>query len=137
MGRTTGRQLVLRLSTRTNGVTGNMDWYFQFTPHDIHDWDAIQVPILGNIMYEGEMRKVMMWANRNAFYYTLDRETGEFLVGKPYALKLGLKGLMKTVVQSVYPIWNHLPKARWYHQRLAEARTGGHLLSVLVPVCFT
>ena len=66
-----------------NGVTGNMDWYFQFTPHDIHDWDAIQVPILGNIMYEGEMRKVMMWANRNAFYYTLDRETGEFLVGKP------------------------------------------------------
>ena len=76
-----------------NGVTGNMDWYFQFTPHDIHDWDAIQVPILGNIMYEGEMRKVMMWANRNAFYYTLDRETGEFLVGKPYALQTWAEGL--------------------------------------------
>ena len=76
-----------------NGVTGNLEWYFQFTPHDIHDWDAIQVPILGDIMYEGEMRKVMMWANRNAFYYTLDRETGEFLVGKPYARQTWAEGL--------------------------------------------
>ncbi len=76
-----------------SGETGEMDWYFQFTPHDIHDWDAIQVPILGDIMYEGEMRKVMMWANRNAFYYTLDRETGEFLVGKPYAKQTWAEGL--------------------------------------------
>ena len=76
-----------------NVETGEMDWYFQFTPHDIHDWDAIQVPILGDIMYEGEMRKVMMWANRNAFYYTLDRETGEFLVGKPYAKQTWAEGL--------------------------------------------
>ena len=76
-----------------NGENGNLEWYFQFTPHDIHDWDAIQVPILGDIMYEGEMRKVMMWANRNAFYYTLDRETGEFLVGKPYALQTWAEGL--------------------------------------------
>ena len=76
-----------------NGDDGNLEWYFQFTPHDIHDWDAIQVPIIGDIMYEGEMRKVMMWANRNAFYYTLDRETGEFLVGKPYALQTWAEGL--------------------------------------------
>ena len=76
-----------------NGENGDLEWYFQFTPHDIHDWDAIQVPILGDIMYEGEMRKVMMWANRNAFYYTLDRETGEFLVGKPYALQTWAEGL--------------------------------------------
>ena len=76
-----------------NGENGNLEWYFQFTPHDIHDWDAIQVPIIGDIMYEGEMRKVMMWANRNAFYYTLDRETGEFLVGKPYALQTWAEGL--------------------------------------------
>ena len=76
-----------------NGENGNLEWYFQFTPHDIHDWDAIQVPIIGDIMYEGEMRKVMMWANRNAFYYTLDRETGEFLVGKPYARQTWAEGL--------------------------------------------
>ncbi len=76
-----------------NGEDGNLEWYFQFTPHDIHDWDAIQVPIIADIMYEGEMRRVMMWANRNAFYYTLDRETGEFLVGKPYALQTWAEGL--------------------------------------------
>ena len=76
-----------------NGENGNLEWYFQFTPHDIHDWDAIQVPILADIMYEGEMRKAMLWANRNAFYYTLDRETGEFLVGKPYALQTWAEGL--------------------------------------------
>ena len=73
--------------------TGDLAWYFQFTPHDVHDWDAIQIPILGDIMYEGELRKVMMWANRNAFYYTLDRETGEFLVGTPYAEQTWAEGL--------------------------------------------
>ena len=76
-----------------NGDGGDMAWYFQFTPHDVHDWDAIQVPILADIEYEGATRKVMMWANRNAFYYTLDRETGEFLVGKPYALQTWAEGL--------------------------------------------
>ena len=68
-----------------NGDTGEMEWYFQFTPHDVHDWDAIQVPILADLQIDGGIRKVMMWANRNAFYYTLDRETGEFLVGEPFA----------------------------------------------------
>jgi alcohol dehydrogenase (cytochrome c) len=68
-----------------NGNTGEMEWYFQFTPHDVHDWDAIQVPILADLQMDGGIRKVMMWANRNAFYYTLDRVTGEFLVGEAFA----------------------------------------------------
>ena len=76
-----------------NGDTGAMEWYFQFTPHDVHDWDAIQVPILADPRMDGETRKVMMWANRNAFYYTLDRETGEFLVGKPFAKQTWAEGL--------------------------------------------
>ena len=76
-----------------NGETGELAWYFQFTPHDVHDWDAIQIPILGDIMYEGAPRRVMMWANRNAFYYTLDRETGEFLVGTPFAEQTWAEGL--------------------------------------------
>ncbi|MEE2792293.1 MAG: PQQ-dependent dehydrogenase, methanol/ethanol family [Acidobacteriota bacterium] len=76
-----------------NGTTGNLEWYFQFTPWDVHDWDAIQVPILADLEIDGEMRKVMMWANRNAFYYTLDRETGEFLVGKPFARQTWAEGL--------------------------------------------
>ena len=76
-----------------DGGTGEMAWYFQFTPHDVHDWDAIQVPILADLEFDGAVRKVMMWANRNGFYYTLDRETGEFLVGKAYALQTWAEGL--------------------------------------------
>ena len=79
-----------------DGDTGQLVWYFQFTPHDVHDWDAIQVPILADIEFDGEPRKVMMWANRNAFYYTLDRETGEFLVGKPFARQTWAESLDET-----------------------------------------
>ena len=68
-----------------DGNSGELSWYFQFTPHDVHDWDAIQVPVLADIEYDGQPRKVMMWANRNAFFYVLDRETGEYLLGKPFA----------------------------------------------------
>ena len=73
--------------------TGGLEWYFQFTPHDVHDWDAIQVPILADLTMDGEERKVMMWANRNAFYYTLDRVSGEFLVGTPFAKQTWAVGL--------------------------------------------
>jgi alcohol dehydrogenase (cytochrome c) len=64
--------------------TGKMKWYFQFTPHDMHDWDATQVPVLVDEMWQGKMRKLVLFANRNAFYYVLDRETGEYLLGKQY-----------------------------------------------------
>ena len=73
--------------------TGEMKWYFQFTPHDIHDWDAVQIPVLADAMFDGRERKLMLWPNRNGFYYTLDRETGEFLVGKPFAKQTWAEGL--------------------------------------------
>ena len=73
--------------------TGDIEWYFQFTPHDVHDWDAIQIPILADIEIAGQERKVMMWANRNAFYYTIDRTNGQFIVGEPYALQTWAQGL--------------------------------------------
>lgn len=76
-----------------NGDTGEIEWHFQFTPHDVHDYDSIQIPILADIEYEGRLRKVMLWANRNAFFYTIDRETGEFLEGKPYASQTWAQGL--------------------------------------------
>ncbi|MEE2790721.1 MAG: PQQ-dependent dehydrogenase, methanol/ethanol family [Acidobacteriota bacterium] len=76
-----------------NHETGGLEWYFQFTPHDVHDWDAIQVPVLADLVMDGVERKVMMWANRNAFFYTLDRETGEFLVGTPFARQTWAEGL--------------------------------------------
>ena len=76
-----------------DGDTGEMKWYFQFTPHDVHDWDAIQIPVLADIDVDGAPRKAMLWANRNGFYYTLDRETGEFLVGKEFARQTWADGL--------------------------------------------
>ena len=64
--------------------TGELRWHYQFTPHDVHDWDATEVPILADIEIEGELREVVMFANRNGFYYTIDRATGELLVAEPF-----------------------------------------------------
>lgn len=76
-----------------DGASGELSWYFQFTPHDVHDWDSIQIPVLADIDFDGRQRKVMMWANRNAFFYVLDRETGEYLLGKPFARQSWAEGL--------------------------------------------
>ena len=65
--------------------SGEIRWHFQFTPHDVHDWDACQIPVLVDAVWEGQPRKLMYWANRNAFFYVLDRETGEFLSAFEYA----------------------------------------------------
>jgi alcohol dehydrogenase (cytochrome c) len=64
--------------------TGKIRWHYQFTPHDIHDWDATEVPILADMPIGGQTRKVLMFANRNGFYYTLDRTNGRVIVGKPF-----------------------------------------------------
>jgi len=73
--------------------TGRLRWYFQFTPHDTHDWDSTHVPILFDSEVNGKKRKLMAVANRNAFFYVLDRETGEFITGRPYAKQTWAKGL--------------------------------------------
>ena len=64
--------------------TGKLKWHYQFTPGDEYDWDSTQVPVLANIEWKGQPRKVMLWANRNGFFYVLDRTTGEFLLGKTF-----------------------------------------------------
>jgi alcohol dehydrogenase (cytochrome c) len=64
--------------------TGKLKWYFQFTPHDTHDWDSNHVPVLADLTLGGQPRKVVMVANRNGFFYVLDRATGKLLVGKPF-----------------------------------------------------
>ena len=64
--------------------TGPLRWHYQFTPHDLHDWDSNHVPVLADLVLDGELRKVVMVANRNGFFYMLDRVTGELLVGKPF-----------------------------------------------------
>ena len=76
-----------------NPDTGELKWHFQFTPHDEWDWDAVQIPVLVDREWEGKPRKLMLWANRNGFFYVLDRVTGEFLHGKNFAKVTWAKGL--------------------------------------------
>jgi alcohol dehydrogenase (cytochrome c) len=73
--------------------TGEMRWHFQYTPHDTHDWDANQIPVLVDGEFEGQQRKLLALANRNAFYYLLDRETGEFLLGEEYSYQTWAEGI--------------------------------------------
>jgi alcohol dehydrogenase (cytochrome c) len=65
--------------------SGELRWHYQFTPADEHDWDAVQQPVLAEIQWQGRPRQALLWANRNAFFYALDRKTGEFLFAKPFA----------------------------------------------------
>ncbi len=79
----TGRQgdnLYTNSLVALDADTGALKWYYQFTPHDTHDWDANQIPVLAELAG----RKVVMLANRNGFFYVLDRVTGQLLVGKPF-----------------------------------------------------
>jgi len=73
--------------------TGKLKWHFQFTPHDVHDWDANQIPVLVDTQVGGRARALVVMANRNGFYYALDRKTGEFVFGAPYAKQTWAKGL--------------------------------------------
>ena len=64
--------------------TGELVWYFQFTPNDGYDYDSVQIPVLVDMEWNGVPSKLMMWANRNGYFYVLDRVTGEFLTGTPF-----------------------------------------------------
>jgi alcohol dehydrogenase (cytochrome c) len=64
--------------------TGKLRWHFQFTPHDLHDWDSNHVPVVADVTIGGQARKVVMVANRNGFFYVLDRVTGKLILGKPF-----------------------------------------------------
>ena len=61
---------------------------FQFTQWDVHDWDAVEIPILVDAPFQGKPRKLLVQANRNGFYYVLDLVTGEYLHGTPFVKKL-------------------------------------------------
>jgi len=73
--------------------SGKLAWYFQFTPHDEHDRDATQTPILVDIPINGVLRRLLCVSNRNGFYYVLDRTTGEFIAGVPFVEQNWAKSL--------------------------------------------
>ena len=64
--------------------TGNLKWHFQFTPHDTHDWDAVADPLLVDLTIGSRKVKAVIQANRNGYFYALDRTNGKFLLAKAY-----------------------------------------------------
>jgi alcohol dehydrogenase (cytochrome c) len=68
--------------------TGSLKWHFQFTPHDLHDWDATETPMLVDTVFRGRPRKLLLHGDRNGFFYVLDRLTGELLLAEPFVKNL-------------------------------------------------
>jgi alcohol dehydrogenase (cytochrome c) len=87
--------------------TGKLRWHFQFTPHDIHDWDAQEPPVLIDTNWQGQPRKLLIQANRNGFFYVLDRTTGQLLLGKQFLKNLnwakGLDGKGRPILNDLKP----------------------------------
>ena len=75
---------ILALEART----GKLRWHYQFTPHDLWDWDAQEPPVLVDAVFQGSPRKLLLQANRNGFFYVLDRVDGKVLLARPFVQKL-------------------------------------------------
>jgi alcohol dehydrogenase (cytochrome c) len=86
VGRGEGDNLFTCSLVAVNVDTGKMAWYFQTSPHDMHDWDSAQTPILFDAMVNGRTRKLVSTAARNGYFFTLDRTTGEHIVTSTYGL---------------------------------------------------
>jgi alcohol dehydrogenase (cytochrome c) len=84
--RGTGDNLFTCAIVAVNVDTGKLAWYYSTSPHDMHDYDSAQTPVLVDAMYQGKKRKLLLTAARNGYYFTLDRVTGEHLVTSKYGL---------------------------------------------------
>jgi PQQ-dependent dehydrogenase (methanol/ethanol family) len=73
--------------------TGRLAWYFQMVPGDEWDFDSVQQLLLADVVIKGQQRKVIMQANKNGFYYVIDRVTGKFISGQPFAQVTWARGL--------------------------------------------
>ncbi|MDP9170877.1 MAG: PQQ-binding-like beta-propeller repeat protein, partial [Acidobacteriota bacterium] len=83
-----GDNLYTNCDVALDPKTGKLRWYFQYTPHDLHDWDAVQPPVLVNAKFKGQDRKLLLHANRNGYLYVLDRTDGSYLFGAAFVKKL-------------------------------------------------
>jgi glucose dehydrogenase len=79
-----GKNLYTCSVVALNPDTGKMAWYYQFSPHDTHDWDSTQVPVLLDGVIDGHSRKLLAQANRNGYFFVLDRTNGKSLVVKRF-----------------------------------------------------
>ena len=118
--------------------TGKLAWYFQPSPHDTHDWDAIETPVLVDGDFHGAKRKMLLQASRNGYFFVLDRETGKNLLTTPF---------VETDWASQIPIWakthqrrtskSRVSMACWCAQIWMEPLTGWPPVSIPRPGSFT
>jgi alcohol dehydrogenase (cytochrome c) len=113
-----------------DGDTGKLRWHFQFTPSDRYDYDSVQIPVLADMNWNGTPVKVVLWANRNGYFYLLDRETGKFLLGKPFVKVNWASGLDERgrPIQTPQP-----PGVPQPGRAIRVARTGTHRPTVPAP----
>jgi alcohol dehydrogenase (cytochrome c) len=111
--------------------TGQLKWYFQFTPNDARDWDAVQIPVLIDTNWNGTPRKLMLWGNRNGFFYVLDRSTGKFLLGRPFVKINWASGLDEATGRPILtpqppgtPIFPSAPGGTSWYSPSYSPRTG-------------
>lgn len=106
-----GKNLYSNCLLALDAETGKLKWFFQTMPHDVHDWDATEPLVLADIAWRGRPSKLLLQANRNGFFYVLDRLTGEFLLGKPFAKVTWASGLdaigRPIVMPGKYDTWNN------------------------------
>jgi alcohol dehydrogenase (cytochrome c) len=79
-----------------DAASGRLAWHFQFTPHDEHDWDSAQIPVLADLSPWEGLPKALLWANRNGFFYVLNSLTGAFRTGTPFVRQNWAQGLDAT-----------------------------------------
>lgn len=84
----TGDNLYASSIVALDRKTGRRVWHYQFTPHDVWDWDATQTSVLVDAEWRGGPRKLMLHANRNGFFYVFDRGDGALLLAKPFVRNL-------------------------------------------------
>ncbi|HVV44854.1 MAG TPA: PQQ-binding-like beta-propeller repeat protein, partial [Bryobacteraceae bacterium] len=99
-GRGDGDNLYTSCLLAVNVDTGKIVWYFQTSPHDTHDWDSTQTPILADLPFNGRTRKLVLMATRNGYFFVLDRTTGEHLLTS----KLGLVNNYASAVSPDSPL---------------------------------
>jgi alcohol dehydrogenase (cytochrome c) len=80
----TGDNLYSNSVVALDADTGRLKWHYQFTPHDMHDWDAAQIPMLVDREFRGSRRKLLLQVTKNGFFYVLDRTSGQFLLAEPF-----------------------------------------------------
>jgi alcohol dehydrogenase (cytochrome c) len=116
--------------------TGALEWHFQFTPNDAYDYDAVQIPVLVDMNWGSSPAKLMLWANRNGFFYVLDRVTGRYLSGTPFVKVNWASGLdekgrpVQTPQPAGAPTWpGNQGGTNWYSPSYSP-RTGLFYVSV-------